>query len=559
MAETSRHPWASIRPGLMLGVLIAAKLALLFLLAWNTRFVMDEFVQLGWAKYVDDQLYVTNWPVKAVGSAVFYKLAHSIGWDAQSILLIGRLQTAVLACGTLALIYGCARALDHGRGQALAVVLLLLSFSNFMERIFRTIAEPLAVFFAAASLLTVLRGEGRPRAILLAGFLTGLAFLTTQKSIYFNFALGAALVGNALIALRPVRAVVQGALLVAGWLLAIAAYCLLFGGTDALAIAKHMFVAPADNAVHGADPYGSLRHFVLQTLTRNALLYAFCFAGMAIALVRIRSLGEPSRIALIFTIIVTTLVFSHNQPWPYIFVMPLPFVALWSLELFRTVIRRPLYRAVTATALVVAVGVSLVTNLLYLSHHNRDQLRLVAHAEGLLNPGDRYFDGVGMLPNRGEASGVWLDQNAVQQTLREGANSVTYHMFERSPPKLVIWSYRMDAIESVVGRQVNARYVRVSPNLWLAGRRLSPGRPVRFVVPVAGTYALYNANGAPARGLVDVNGVARTTPLVLDEGPVIVTLRGAQVDELLLLPVGSYTGRFRSGPDNKSLFAGVYN
>jgi hypothetical protein len=542
----------------MLGLLIVAKLALLFLLAWNTRFVMDEFVQLGWAKYIDDQLYVTNWPVKAVGFAVFYKLAHSIGWDAQSILLIGRLQTALLACGTLALIYGCARALGHGRAHALAIVLVLLSYSNFMERIFRTIAEPLAVFFAAASLLTVLRGKGRPPAILLAGFLTGLAFLSTQKSIYFNFALGAALVGNALIALRPVRAVTQGALLVAGWLLAIAAYCFLFGGTVALAIAKHMFVAPADNAVHGADPYGSLRHFVLQTLTRNALLYAFCFAGMAIALVRIRSIGGPGRIALIFTMIVTALVFSHNQPWPYIFVMPLPFVALWSLGLFTTVIRRPLHRAVATTALIVAVGVSLVANLLYLSHHNRDQLRLVAQAEGLLKADDRYFDGVGMLPNRSEASGVWLDQNAVLQTLREGANSATYQMFEQSPPKVVIWSYRMDAIESVVGPQVNVRYARVSPNLWLAGRRLSPGRPVKFVVPVAGTYALYSANGAPAGGLVDVDGVARTTPLLLDEGPAMVTLRSAQAEELLLLPVGSYTGQFRSGPD-KSLFAGVYN
>ena len=559
MAKTSRMPWASTRPELVLGLLIAAKLVLMFVLAWNTRFVMDEFVQLGWAKYVDDQLYVTNWPVKAVGFAVFYKLAHSIGWDAQSILLIGRLQTALLACGTLALIYGCARALGHARPQALAIVLVLLGFSNFMERIFRTIAEPLAVFFAAASLLTVLRGERRLGAILLAGFLTGLAFLTTQKSIYFNFALGAALVGNALIALRPVRAVTQGALLVAGWVLSIAAYCLVFGGTHAVSVATHMFVAPVGNAVHGADPYGSLRYFVIQTLTRNALLYAFCFAGMALALLRIRSINEPSRIALIFTIIVTALVFSHNQPWPYIFVMPLPFMALWSLEPFRGLIRRPLYRALAVGVLAVAVSVSLVTNLLYLRHHNRDQLRLVAQAESLLKADDRYFDGVGMLPNRSEASGVWLDRNAVLQTLGEGTNSATYQMFEQSPPKLVIWSYRLDAIENLVGPQISARYVRVSPNLWLAGRRLELNGPVKFVVPVAGTYRLYSENGVPADGRVEVNGVAQTAPVVLNKGAITVTLRDAQKQRLLLLPAGSYAGRFRPGPDNKSLFTGVYN
>jgi hypothetical protein len=566
MTAISRTRWSwdrafdpQRRTASLLGLLIAAKVVLLFVLAWNTRFVMDEFVQLGWAKFVDDQLYVTNWPVKAVGFALFYKLAHWVGWDAQSILLIGRLQTALLACGTLALVSGCARALGKERPQALAIVVILLSFSNFMERIFRTIAEPLAVFFAAASLLVVLRGQGKPRAILLAGFLTGLAFLSTQKSIYFNVALGFALVGSAMLALRPVRALVQGALLVAGWLVAIAAYCILFGGTDAASIARHMFFAPVENAVHGADPYGSLRHFVLQTLTRNALLYSFCFTGLAVSVLRIRRLDEPARIALIFTIFITAFVFAHSQPWPYVFVMALPFLALWSLEPFEFTGRRPIYRTAAAALMITAIVVSLVANLLYLRHGNRRQLELVARAESLLEANQPYFDGVGMLPTRPEASGVWLDRNAVQQTLREGANSAAYRMFEESPPKLLIWSYRMDAIESVVGDRIRAGYVRVSPNLWLAGRRLMLGRPVEFTAPAPGTYRLYGEDGEPVEGRVVVDGVVQSSPLRLDAGPATVTLRAGPPGPLLLLPAGSYAGRFTAGPDNSALFAGVYD
>src|SRR5688500_14475418 len=63
-------------------LIIVAKVILLFILAWNTRFVMDEFVQLGWAKYLGNGLFETVWHPKAVGYVIFYKLAHLIGWDA---------------------------------------------------------------------------------------------------------------------------------------------------------------------------------------------------------------------------------------------------------------------------------------------------------------------------------------------------------------------------------------------------------------------------------------------------------------------------------------------
>ena len=79
--------------GFGLLALIAAKLAFLFIFALNSRFVMDEFVQLGWAKYLGNGLFDTVWHPKAVGYVLFYKLAHLIGWDATSSLLAGRSQT----------------------------------------------------------------------------------------------------------------------------------------------------------------------------------------------------------------------------------------------------------------------------------------------------------------------------------------------------------------------------------------------------------------------------------------------------------------------------------
>ena len=542
-----------------LGVLIALKIILLFVFAWHSRFVMDEFVQLGWAKYFGHGLFETVWPAKAVGYAVFSELAHVIGWDATSILLIGRIQTALLGLATLAIVYGCARSLGESRLRSLAIILILLCFSNFMERVFRTIAEPLAVFFAAAALLVVLRGRAdRARTILAAGMLSGLSFLATQKAVYFNVALGLALVGDAALARNYADGVKRGAWLVLGWLVPIIVYCLAFGGGDPVPIARNLVFGPVEVATTGANAYGNLRFYVRQTVLRNAVLYIFCVVGMFLALLHITKLEERKRIALIFTIVITGLVFAHNQPWPYVFLMALPFMALWSLAGFDALTTKAVYRPAAWTVLGIAIAASFARNLAFLQIDNRSQLELVGRAESLVGPADIYFDGVGMLPNRQEPSTLWLDRAYVLKTLREGQDSQAYRIFAETPPKTILWSYRMDSVEPVLAPLIRNSYVQVAPNIRVAGQRLLAGEQVRFNVPVAGTYALYSSAGEPLQGEVEVNGLLLRTPIRLAAGGSVVRLLTGP-REALLLPARSYRGHFAAGADNKQLFADVYN
>ncbi|MDX8464890.1 hypothetical protein RFM26_04240 [Mesorhizobium sp. VK23B] len=544
---------------IFLCALIALKIILLFTLAWNARFVMDEFVQLGWAKYFSNGLFGTVWHAKAVGYAIFYEIAHLIGWDATSILLVGRMQAALLACGTIAFVYACARALGEDRIRALVLVLVLLCFSNFMERIFRTIAEPLAVFFAVAALLVVLRARKlRAWPLVAAGALSGLSFLATQKSIYFNLALGLGLVADAALMRRYATGIARGAWLVLGWTVPIIAYCFIFGGADPVPIARSLLFGPLEIAMRGGADYGGLRRFVLQTLARNYVLYVFCFSGMALSLVQIMKLDERRRIALIFSVVVTVLVFAHDQPWPYVFIMALPFMSLWSLILLDGLATRVRYLRVAWIALATAMAISFVVNLLYFRFDNAAQLELVARAESLLAPDERYFDGIGMLPNRMEPTTLWLDKHYVLATLREGKTSAAYNVLGKSPPKLILWSYRMDYIYPVVAPLIVNSYVRVAPNLRIAGSRLHPGERKIFEVPIAGSYALYNADGTPLRGQVEIDGVVLNPPFHLTTGPKTVTLRNG-AGETLLLPDGSYAGHFKAGGDNDFLFDGVYD
>jgi hypothetical protein len=545
---------------LLIGALTSLKLAFLFFFALNTRFVMDEFVQFGWSKYLANGLYDTIWPAKAAGAAVFYELAHLLGWSAVSMLLIGRIQTALIACAILAIVFVTARALGQNRLRSLLIVLFLLSFSNFIERSFRTIAEPLALFFGAMALLTVLRGRvDQPRRLLAAGMLSGLAVIATQKSVYFNISLGLALVADAALAYQFVAGIRRGLILVLGWIVPIVVYCLAFGGTDPIAVASNLFFGPVQVATTGADAYpNGLRHFVGQTLLLNPILYFFGFVGIALRLRRIKVLKEHERIALIFTIGITVLIFAHNQPWPYVFIMAQPFIALWSLVPFdRMPPGEPKIRVALSILLAIACISSFVRNFDYLRYDNRDQMTLVARAESLLGPREVYFDGVGMLPNRFEPSSYWLDAGAVAQTRADGDRSEVHRIFETAPPKLVLWSYRLDNIQPVIEPLLRNRYVKIGPNLLIAGSRLRSGSPTDFDVPISGRYALYTKSGQPLKAEVGVDGVTRTSPFFLAAGRKRITISSGG-PEIFLLPADLRLGPIDPLAEDKPIFAGVY-
>ncbi|PEQ14234.1 hypothetical protein B2G71_01090 [Novosphingobium sp. PC22D] len=538
---------------------IALKIAFVFVFAWHTQLVMDEFWQLGQSKFLFGETFDTIWPAKAVGYALFYEIAHQLGWNSVSTVLIGRLQTAILGCGTIAMLYACARALGQDRVRALLVLLILLGFSNFEERIFRTRAEPLSLFFATAALLIVLRaGADRPLRLVAAGIASGLAFVATQKGVYFNLALGLGLVVDALAARRLGLTAMRGALLVAGWALVLAGYGLLFGGRDPLPILHNLIFGPASVAIAGGDPYTGLREYVLQTLLRNWVLYLLCLAGMVLAARRFLTITPPQRIALVFAAVITGLVFAHNQPWPYVFIMAIPFLALWAPAALDAPAPGSRSRRWIWFALVAAIAVSFIANIAYLRFGNRGQLDLVARAEAMLAPDERYFDGTGMLPARHESSVLWLDRGFLMRTLAEGRRSDVYRGLDAAPPKLIIASYRIDALRDLIGDLTARRYVRVSPNILLLGTHLERGRTTRFEVVAPGIYGLYAKDGQPLAGQVSVDGKVVTAPVTLAKGAKTIGLV-AGGEAALLVPVGDYRGLFSDRPDDADLFTGVYD
>ncbi|MEP2612537.1 DUF7055 domain-containing protein [Marinobacter alexandrii] len=538
---------------------LAIKITLLFALSINSVFVMDEFVQLGFSKYLGNGLFDTIWPVKAVGYAVFYKLAHLLGWDAVSTLMIGRVMTAVLGCTIITMVYCGVRAMKVSRAQALLVVVALLSFSTFIERIFRTRSEPLAVFFAMASLMILLRGGPTARRIVIAGILTGLAFVTTQKSIYFNVALGGALLVDAIF-LKDIRlAFSRGALLVGGWLIPVAVYCVAFGGLSPMPVLHNLIFGPTELVSTVPALYEGMSRFILDTLSKNALLYLICLAGIGIELTRINRLESRTRVALVFTALTTLFVFLHNQPWPYIFVMALPFMVMWLPSLLRIMANRSRHLPLALVLIITAIVTSFFRNAVYLTQFgNADQLAVVRNAESLSSEAELYFDGVGMLPNRSEPSPLWLDLPLILRTQERGTRSELYAIFSQTPPHTVIRTYRLEGVEPVIRQRLRQSYVKVAANILLPGQALRLGEATVFDVPISGQYMLYSDAGQPIESIIEIDGTAAIMPIDLEVGKLSVKLTsGAR--HALLVPQGTYVGKFDATAPDLPLFDNVYD
>ncbi|MGK7346822.1 MAG: ArnT family glycosyltransferase [Candidatus Nitrospinota bacterium M3_3B_026] len=534
-AETLRRVFT-----LAVSVFIAAKASLLFLLSYNSLFVMDEYHHAGFSAMIPEGFYENYFPLKTVLFAYFYRPALWLGVNSVEVMMAARIQTALLALCSVGLVYAVSRNMGRGRAESLFNIAVLLAFSTFMERAFRVRAEPLSLFFALAALLVLTRRLEGLRGPFAAGLLSGLSFLTTQKAVYFNAALGLGLVVERLLR-RDYKGAARGAAVyAAGWAAPIIVYAVYFRGLEFFGVIGHIFTAPARLALHGGEYYTNLHEFIYITLTRDFLAYAACFAGMAVALLRIRRISGPARTALVSAAAMTFFVFNHNQPWPYVFIMVIPFISLFASEVFSLPALagggvRPAVMLIALAALSPSFG----RNVKYFAHTNLLQNQTALQAESLLAPGDRYCDGVGMIVTRPAAKPAWWDARMLG-LIRNGAERGDYSTLDKvfsREPKVWILNYRVEKLKDVLARYFEGAYVRIYPNVLVSGAALELGGETLFVNRWSGVYRLYGPRGEKLGGRLVVDGAEADQPLRLAAGEYSIRLVEGE-GRAFLLPDG---------------------
>lgn len=541
---------------------IALKVITLALLAHNTLYVMDEFQQGGYAKHIAAGFYQAFYPLKTILFAYFYWPAYELGETSAQAMLIARYQTALLAVAILGLVYLVSRNMGRDKVEALFAVCVTLAFSTFMERVFRVRSEPLALFFAM-TVLWLLTLEKKTRwKVLWAGALSGAAFLTTQKAVYFNVAFGLAIIGEGAIRKAYKDAIVRSVIYTSGWLAAVAVYSIYFRGAEFADVIRRIFTAPMRLAAHGGEYYPNLAEFIYQTLYRNVLPYGLCFAGVAIAFAKRKSLTPSGWTALIATTVITVLVFRHNQPWPYVFIMAIPFLALFSAEAPKALIDiRPNVMRWVFVALLVVLYFSFERNIGYFGNSNVAQNRVSMEAESLLGPDDYYCDGVGMLVKKRFTAGAWWDARAIKG-IADDATRGDFSKIEKVfsfEPKVWVLNYRVQKLMSLLRPYLEKSYVRIYPNALVSGASLASGKETIFVNRWKGAYRLYSANGEKVISPVYIDGELVEGPFLLEVGERTLRLGGG-AGGLYLLPE-DIGGRFTIPPGSRPfyLFPKVYN
>lgn len=240
------------------------------------------------------------------------------------------------------------------------------------------------------------------------------------------------------------------------------------------------------------------------------------------------------QLAAIFTLIVTGFTFAHNQPWPYIFTLCLPLLALWAPVLWEWIVATtPKRRKVGPTLVALLVLISFGRNVGHLDHSNTEQLKLVRTAEAILGPEGTYFDGIGMLPDVPQAPRNWLDKPSIARV--KSAPEVLLNALQRTPPDLIIETYRTDYLPQTFKDWVADRYFAVAPGLLVQGAALVRGAAATLTVIEDTRLIVSSATNLPE---LQVNGADVTTPILLSAGTYEVLWSGGK-DQVQILPEGT--------------------
>jgi hypothetical protein len=219
--------------------------------------------------------------------------------------------------------------------------------------------------------------------------------------------------------------------------------------------------------------------------------------------------------------IVTVLVWGHPQPWPYLFVMCMPFLALVAPAALVQAPQplKPLLILVTS----VLLSQSFTRNVAVLAHDNRQQLEVVERVEALLAPEDRYFDGIAMIPTRriaGEFPWWWWDAPTVAELRAQIQSGQPSHALSiiTQGPKVWILNYRLQRFDDFIGSFLALGTLRIDDYILVSGRAIAPGEQTHFRNLWSGSYDLIDSNGERRHHTLLVDDVACDIPCRIGAG-----------------------------------------
>lgn len=380
----------------------------------------------------------------------------------------------------------------------LFALVMLVMMNTFLERSAELRIDMLTSLFGLFGLICLLRNNW-----VATGLLTGAAFITSQKGIYFITAGGLATCVMLLTPSRKRDVLRDIVVYSASVACVIGSYILFWAAFSSLDSVVAAMFNPRVKALATAELYDLMwiRTFWVQTVQRNPFFYLLA----AMALGRLFSVrgdaghGFRNLRLFAFGLAVCMQCLWHRQPWPYFFVLLLPtlFVLIVDLLSSEQDTRGRLSLPVVTCIVLCGLVFPSLRMPIVLAQDNSYQRYNVELASRILKPHDGYFAGVGMLYPHPHIPGSlsWIDHPKGLQVkaMPRKAQKKLLRELDANPPKIVLWNSRLRRLFPSLRRYLDRHYHHYHGSIHVYKFHIKKDATT-FNVPFTGRYHIDTAS-----------------------------------------------------------------
>jgi hypothetical protein len=378
-------------------------------------------------------------------------------------------------------------------------ILLLCSFTTFLDRSIRVRADMISSLLSLPVLLILVCSEISIGSMCIAGFFLGLSLLTSQKAIIFIISFGIAFIarevshaGLNLSSLKKITVKIFFSLL--GFLIPIGIFIIWLFVTDQVMSFIREGILHALDVGFVRDTYkNATRIYFRLTIFQNPAFWFLGVTGIILYLLKgIRKGGglyheientkhRSSYLALsVWTLSILILIMRHKVKFPYIFLnisSPLAICASYPLYLMLLLLKKRtktssyylnlLFVIVTCCSIIIPFITDHPKNLKIGSIINA-QHAIMNRVDSITKIDDSIFDGIGIAVTRKTAvpysmTARWFDERA------EGLNYDIIGSLRKSQPKAMILNYRLESLPENEKEFLSANFIWDWANVFVVG------------------------------------------------------------------------------------------
>ncbi len=479
--------------------LALAGLVLVALISWNRNYQVDEVENIHAAYNMRRglTLYEDFWQGH---NPLLYPLLQPLILlnDPVRSFIHARMEMLVFLLATIGFAAWAGKRAYGGWAGALTAGMLLFH-TTFIERGIEARADgPMALCVMAA--LFVEFGKSAPlRRYCIQALLMSLAFLLTQKAVFFCFGFGSLWLIQAIRA----RRISLVALPMLCWTAPVAVTAGLLAWAGSLDdFIRYSYTYPMQNIAGQTENMRTFGpwHFLYREAQRNlffTLAAVMTPLATAICLWKKPDVGRRLLFALYLALLGLVGLHVNPFPFPYSHVAMLPpfaLVAACTLFLGVEAVVSRRWPGLAPWSLLLILGLCISTSLPRLIYKtapgNRYQYEILREVDRIIGPEDAVFDMAGLY-FRPDAYPVYLMTGAHFTRYRGGFFPPMIPWFRENGLVLYIKNYRTQWLENEERQILSQHFFRYKPNIYLSGkllRNLDPGQVTQFEVFKANHY-----------------------------------------------------------------------